>query len=342
MQKSVLKYLVCPVTKHPLKLLNAVCDGDKIIKGLLVGGQRQYHIEDGIPSFASQDILEDQTVRSFTDKWNYHKYYREHTDKFYSEWYLDRYSLKGIHGLRDLLEDCRFVLDVGTGSGRDAVNFYNNSSAIVFALDTAREALLTTNRDIGNPRLIPIHADASQVPFPDNFFDFINCDQVIHHLPDPQLAFERLGKTLKTGGHICCYVYRRKAIPREYIDDYVREILSQLPLKEAQTICEGFTQLGRALSKLDVEITIEKDIEILGIVRGTYPLQRFFHYNIMKCFWNDGFDFFTNNIVNVDWYHPEYCYRYEPDQFLAWFDTGWEIQSWDVREAGISCRAKKV
>ena len=26
----------------------------------------------------------------------------------------------------------------------------------------------------------------------------------------------------------------------------------------------------------------------------------------MKCFWNDDFDFFTNNVINADWYHPIY------------------------------------
>jgi hypothetical protein len=71
-------------------------------------------------------------------------------------------------------------------------------------------------------------------------------------------------------------------------------------------------------------------------------LQRFFHWNVMKCFWNDEFDFFTNNIINFDWYHPEHCFRYEPEEFKAWFAHGWEIETFDVQEAGISCRARKV
>ena len=32
----------------------------------------------------------------------------------------------------------------------------------------------------------------------------------------------------------------------------------------------------------------------------------------MKCFWNDDFDFFTNNVINADWYHPIHCFRYTP------------------------------
>jgi hypothetical protein len=71
-------------------------------------------------------------------------------------------------------------------------------------------------------------------------------------------------------------------------------------------------------------------------------LQRFIHWNVLKCFWNEEFDFFTNNVINVDWYHPQHCFRFEPEEFRAWFDEGWRIEAWDVRDAGISCRARKI
>ena len=53
-------------------------------------------------------------------------------------------------------------------------------------------------------------------------------------------------------------------------------------------------QTGRALARLNATVEIEEDIPILGIRKGTIDVQRFFHWNIMKCFWNDDFDFFTN------------------------------------------------
>ena len=49
-----------------------------------------------------------------------------------------------------------------------------------------------------------------------------------------------------------------------------------------------------------------------------------------------------NNIINFDWYHPRDCFRYEPEEFRTWFDGGWKILSWDVQDAGISCRAEKL
>ena len=35
------------------------------------------------------------------------------------------------------------------------------------------------------------------------------------------------------------------------------------------------------------------------------------------------------------------AYRFEPGQFRAWFDSGWDIEAWDERPAGLSCRAVK-
>ena len=102
---------------------------------------------------------------------------------------------------------------------------------------------------------------------------------------------------------------------REFTDDYVRERIKDDSFDEALEVCDGITKLGRALAELRATVEIEEDIPILGITKGTYDVQRFLHWNVMKCFWNDDFDFFTNNIVNVDWYHPVYCFRYTPEEF---------------------------
>lgn len=341
MKENEFSNLYCPYTGHSTKLDNPTIVDGEVVAGALISGNNSYPIIDSIPSFVPQSVSDTQTVRSFNDKWKTHNYYRKHTESFYTDWFLDRYSFKTTTALSDCLSSCSYVLDAGTGLGRDAANFVAFSSASVFAVDTSLLALSTAKHDISHPRFLPIHADVDNLPFKSEFFDFINCDQVIHHLPDPKSAFIRLGKLLKPGGQICCYVYKKKSVPREFIDDYVREKISHLPLKDAEEICKGFTQLGKELSDLDITINIDNDIDVLGIKRGNYPLQRFFHYNIMKCFWNDEFDFFTNNIVNVDWYHPKHCHRFEPAEFHSWFESGWNIQSWDVRNAGISCRAIK-
>jgi len=317
--------------------------GEEIFDGALCGdGDGSYPIRGGIPSFVPTDVSQTQTVRSFAQKWAKHRYYLDQTRRFYTDWYLQRYGFFEVNALREFLGGAAFILDAGTGAGRDAANLAEHSEAAVFAVDTAREALEIARERLSHPRIAFVHADLHRLPFPDEFFDFINCDQVIHHTPDPRAAFEILRRKLKPGGQICCYVYKKKAVVREYTDDYIRERISSLPVNEALQVCAAITDLGRTLAGLKVTVDIEQDIPVLGIKRGPVDLQRLFHWNILKCFWNDEFDFFTNNIINFDWYHPEYCFRFVPAEFREWFAQGWEIQAWDVQDAGISCRAKKV
>ncbi len=351
MQSSVLEHIRCPKTLHPLDLRVELADGDEIIEGCLTpqpdGGEgaesaSAYTIRNGIPSFADPEVLQTQTVRSFSQKWGKHDYYREHTSRFYTDWYLQRYGFQTLDGLSAFLRPCRFILDAGTGMGRDASLFASRSNATVFAVDTAREALEVARRSVANPRVVFLQADINRLPLPDEFFDFISCDQVIHHTADPRRAFESLRRKLKTGGQICCYVYKKKTALREFADDHVRRQISRLPIDQALALCESITRLGKTLADLKIEIDVPDDIPVLGIRKGRCDIQRFFHWNVMKCFWNDDFDFFTNNIINFDWYHPEFCFRFEPEEFRAWFDRGWEIQAWDVQDAGISCRAKKI
>ena len=350
MQRSAIEHLRCPKTLRPLRLSSPTIDEDDVLAGeLAVQCQEReqgaapavYPILNGVPSFVDEAVLQTQTARSFADKWRKHNYYREHTSKFYTQWYLNRYRFGSSEALRDHLAGAHFVLDAGTGMGRDAAFFSEHCKGTVFAVDISRAAVETARQGVNDPRIVFLQADINKLPFPDGFFDFISCDQVIHHTPDPRAAFEHLRRKLRIGGEICCYVYRKKAAIREFVDDYVRERLSGMPIDEALDVCEGITRLGKALAGLKAEIVLEEDIPVLGIKKGTHDVQRFVHWNIMKCFWNDDFDFFTNNIVNFDWYHPEYCFRYTPEEFRAWFAQGWDIQAWDEQEAGISCRARK-
>ena len=342
MKRQDLEHLVNPDTQERLSLVVEQADGEEVRQGALVAATGSYRIRDGIATFLPGEVGADQTKRSFDKKWELHSYYREHTRRFYTDWYLKRYGFEAADGLRDFLSAKRFILDAGTGAGRDATMFAQLApSAAVYAVDTSWAALSRLARDPGHPPVAAVHADVNRLPFADGFFDFINCDQVIHHTPDPPAAFRNLGRKLRRGGEVTCYVYQRKSAVREFTDDYVRGQVAHLPFDEALEACRAITSLGKTLSDLRVQIEVD-DIPMLGIRKGTYDLQRFFHWHIFKCFWNDEFDFFTNNVINADWYHPTYCYRYEPQEFREWFREGWQIVTWDEQEAGISCRARKL
>ena len=342
MRPDILGQLVDPSTLEPLALPSP--------DALVAPSGARYPIDQGIPSFVPKGALDDQTIRSFSEKWEKHRYYREHTRAFYTSWYLARFGFGDEAGLAAFLRDKRFVLDAGTGAGRDAANFAALTGGTVVGVDTAWHALSTAAADPSRAAAIAegknvvalVHADLHALPFPDGFFDYISCDLVIHHTPEPRTAFEALARKLAPGGEIAVYVYRKKSVIREYTDDYVREQIKHLSFEEALEITRSITKLGQAFAALRQKITIEEDIPVLGIPRGEYDVQRFLHWHVLKCFWNDDFDFFTNNVVNADWYHPVHCHRFTPDEFRAWFPAErWEVLAWDEQEAGLSCRARR-
>ncbi len=107
---------------------------------------------------------------------------------------------------------------------------------------------------------------------------------------------------------------------RYFCDQFIRDSFSKLTTEECYQQCEAITEFGRALSHLEAKITLEKPIPILGIPAGEHDVQRLIYYNFVKCFWNDNFDYETNNMVNFDWYHPHHAWQHTEDEVKIWLD----------------------
>ena len=83
-----------------------------------------------------------------------------------------------------------------------------------------------------------------------------------------------------------------------------------------------------------------EDVELLGIPKGVYDVQRLVYWHFAKLFWNPTMTFEENNHVNFDWYHPRYAHRHTEDEVRSWFeDCGLEITRFDAQEAGFTVRA---
>jgi SAM-dependent methyltransferase len=162
-------------------------------------------------------------------------------------------------------------------------------------------------------------------PFPDGMFDFVIADGVLHHTPYTRAALEALYRKVKPGGEFFFYVYRKMGAARQFTDEHIRARVKQLEPDAGYAACEGLTELGRELSRLKATIRLEKGVPALGIPPGEHDVQRLLYYNFVKCFWNEAFDFETNNMVNFDWYHPH----------NAWQHTEEEVRGW-LRELGIT------
>jgi len=233
--------------------------------------------------------------------------------------------------------------DIGRGLGRDSSWFADLCKGEVFGIDISESVDIAYKRFGDKSNLHLIQADLTKLPFKRNFFDFISCDQVIHHTPNPKASFMYLVELLKERGTICVYTYKKKAPIREFCDDYIRKQSTNMSVEECMKLSKAITMLGRSLSDMNAELEVPEDIPILGIKAGKYNLQRFFYWNILKCFWNDEMGLDYSIAVNFDWYHPKYAYRYTPKEIESWMDeAGLTIKNFDIIPSGISVRAEKV
>jgi SAM-dependent methyltransferase len=233
------------------------------------------------------------------------------------------------------------ILDAGTAHGRDAMMYVRNSSAAVFGVDIS-SGIRNAYRDLREvERLHLVQADLARLPFPKACFDFIGCDQVLHHTPDTREALHRLVRHLRPGGSIAFYVYRRKGPIREFSDDFIRSHTAGGDPEECYAFSEAMTKLGKALTELNATVDVPEDIPLLGIKAGPQDVQRFIYWNVFKCYYNATIDWESNVITNFDWYHPLHAHRHTEDEVRSWCsEDGLEIDHLDIQESGISVLAR--
>ena len=349
MKRSLVQFLRDPSGGEPLSLVPGPEGGgaaDELVSGTLrAASGAEFRITGGVPVMVQEDLFAEgqkETVDSFSWKWEQAKDYRKTTEAHYLKWYLDRYGFHTEENLARLLAGKKTILDAGTAHGRDAEMYVRNSSATVFGIDIGY-GIRNAYRDIGHlPSLHLIQADLTKLPFAEGFFDFIGCDQVIHHTPDTRASLHHLVTRLAPGGHLAFYVYKKKGPVREFCDDYLRERAVKMSPEECLEMSRAITKFGKMLSDLKLTIDVPEDIPILEIKAGTQDLQRFIYWNMFKCYWNDTMDWDANVITNFDWYHPLHAHRHTATEVKQWCaEEGLEVEHLDVQESGISALARK-
>ncbi len=350
MKRSLLDYIVCPVDGQALRLEQAdeSPGTGEIAEGTLRCREgHAYPITRGVPRLFAQERLPEgarSTKDSFSSKWRRIPAFghEDASRELYVNWYLQRYGYGTVDGLRAVLRDRRFILDAGTGLGRDALLYSENTPGQVFGVDLS-ESIDFAYEHIGDRHNVHlIQADLTALPFRAGFFDYLASDQVIHHTPDTAASFRSLSRHLAPGGQMVIYVYRKKGPIREFCDDFLRAHYTRAPEEECYEFSRAMTALGKALSDLGIDFEVPEDIPILGIKAGRQNLQRFVYWNVFKCYWNDSLDFETNVMTNFDWYHPRHAHRHTPEEVLAWVaECGLEVVHFDVIESGISVRARR-
>lgn len=288
---------------------------------------------------------QDQTRDIFSEKWGEAEKYDdfEKSRRFQCEWFLSLYGFSSEEHLRDFLKNKNIIVDTGCGLGYKAAWFAKLAPhCLVLGVDISDSIFIAAKNYKGLSNLFFFKGDIGKTGIKNGIVDFTVCDQVIMHTEKPEETFSHLCEITSDNGEFACYVYSKKALPRELIDTYFREETHKISLDKMWDFSSQLTELGKRLSELN--ITFESpDIPLLGIKGGTYDIQRFIYWNFLKCFWNDDLGFELSKSTNFDWYAPSNAKRFSKDEFLSMSDiNNMEVVYIHSEEACHSARFKHL
>lgn len=282
---------------------------------------KELPIVDGvfIASDAGSSENEVQTSAAFGEKWVKRADDgwdgQQAWERSQREWYLRCYGFETEEAFADFLSDRKVIVDAGCGPGYKAAWMARlNPEALVVAMDLSDSIFVAARAFADIPNLIFVKGDIANTPFRDGVFALVSCDQVLHHTENPPATVAEFERILAPHGILNTYVYARKALPRELLDEHFREYSKSLDSQELWDLSDQLTRLGRILSELNIQIDVP-DMPALAIKGGKMDLQRFIYWNFIKCYWNPEHGFDESKMINFDWYAPSTAFRYTRDEF---------------------------
>lgn len=173
------------------------------------------------------------------------------------------------------------VLDLGCGSGRFTVALNTYGCKTITGYDMGEQGLDVGRNIVKKHNLKNIEfkkGDVLDLPYEDEYFDFVFCNGVLHHTKDFRKGLSELYRVLKTSGKAFLYLYadgglfwdfRKKAreitckIPR----DYAQQVLDILGLPSNRFIFMDtwYVPIERHTSKEELEGLLLKDIGFRSI-----------------------------------------------------------------------------
>ena len=122
-------------------------------------------------------------------------------------------------------------LDVGTGPAQIPILLAQRCPDIcITAIDLSEEMLNIAKRHIAAAelaaRITLEHVDAKALPYPDNTFDGLISNSIVHHIHDSLRALQEMSRVVKPGGLVLIRDLVRPETPEEaqaFVDKYASE-----------------------------------------------------------------------------------------------------------------------
>lgn len=272
MNQTLAQSLLCTDCKHPLSAQKPHTSSTQewLAEGILqcTRCKQQFPIINGIPRFVESENY----AQNFGIQWNHFRTTQLDSasgltissDRFYSQSKWTKSDLKGKN-----------VLDIGCGAGR-FTEIAVGSGANVYAIDYSN-AVDACAKSLGNPQnLLLVQADIFNLPFPNDFFDFIFCFGVLQHTPNAESAFLSIPPYLKPGGSIAVDIYEKRwgnyLRPKKWLRPVTTRMSKQKLFKTLKVWVPRFLVLNRYLRKIPIVGKYSTRFVPVADYTGIYPL----------------------------------------------------------------------
>jgi SAM-dependent methyltransferase len=260
-----------------------------------------YPIIDGIPRLLLPSMrealngtgrttnIEADTARSFGYEW--HRFPEMH-----EEW--EKQFLNYMHPHAAGFFPGKKILDAGCGNGRFAY-YAAKYGAEVWAIDLG-PAVEVARRNTQSHNVHVVQADLHNPPFAFESFDFIYSIGVLHHLPDPEAAFQNLLRFLKPGGVVQIYLYwkpERRPIKAAMLSGItaVRRLTTRLPYRAIYALAYPMAMAGFTFFVWPYRVL--RRFSLFNRVAEDIPLKQYADLPFKVCV-NDQLDRFSAPIEN--------------------------------------------
>lgn len=268
----------------------------------------------GQQPIASNEEPQVKTALSFGFEWSrFPEMYEEWNQSFLD--YMQPHAPDFFRGKK--------VLDAGCGNGRFAY-YAAKYGAEVWAIDLgpAVEVARQNTEPAGLAQVV--QADLHRPPFALESFDFIYSIGVLHHLPDPEEAFQNLLRYLKPEGEIQIYLYwepEGQPIKRALLGlvKAARSLTTRLPHRAVYAL--AFPAAVAAFGFFVWPYRLLKKVPGLRSLAEKMPMKQYANFPFRVCV-NDQLDRFSAPIEN----------RYTKQQVADWLNRA-KLESTKVNAA---------
>ena len=143
--------------------------------------------------------IDHTTVKSFGEEWKNFNAFSNEDIQVLGEGYFDIVT-------REMVNENTILGDFGCGSGR-FIKYFQPIAKKLIGIDPS-EAIFAADKLLGYDEKIELcRASISNIPYPDEYFDFAMSIGVLHHIPDTKQAMIDCVKKVKKGGYFFTYLY---------------------------------------------------------------------------------------------------------------------------------------